>query len=69
VGLVAPSRLMQVGGLPRVNPGLSFPGHLGPQIGPERQNTGWEPMLNWSSGLPSDIPQIFGPEGRAPKGA
>jgi hypothetical protein len=30
--LVAPSGLMRLGEFPRVNPGLSFFGHFGPQI-------------------------------------
>jgi hypothetical protein len=31
--LGAPSGLIQVKELPRVNPGLCFPGHFGPRIG------------------------------------
>jgi hypothetical protein len=31
--LVAPSELIRGGEFPRVNPGLSFLGHFGPQIG------------------------------------
>jgi hypothetical protein len=31
--LVAPSGLIRVGEFPRVNPGLCFIGHFGPQIG------------------------------------
>jgi hypothetical protein len=57
VGLVAPSGLVQVGELPRVNPGLSFPGHFGPQIGmgvayvPRRDLRGQVPTCDHVGGI------------------